>query len=105
MKDITNELAAQNRDKNKITWEYNIPLQVWPIHKDPENETTPIIGWEILNYMPRKERVVRLNLEEVLGGQTREEYMNTAAIYYERMAEMFREAAKNKSRIIYYHTD
>ena len=91
--------------KNSLYWSYNLPLQVWPTHEDPEDENSPVVDARILNYMPRKERVVKCNLKDLQGEQTRQEYFETAAIYFENMARLMREAATDESLAIYYHDD
>jgi hypothetical protein len=91
--------------KNKWYWAYNLPLQVWHIHKDECDETSPVVGTRILNYMPRKEYCNNLDLEECLGDQTREEFFETAALHFENLARLFREVASDPSRTIYYHDD
>ena len=85
---------------NELYWSFNIPLQVWPKDsEDPDSET------EVLNYMPRKERVDRITLEDAMGDQTREEFFETAAIHFENMARLFREAKNDESKVIYYHDE
>jgi len=54
--------------KNRLYWAYNLPLQVWPQHEDPEDENSPVVGSRILNYMPRRERCCDLDLVEAMGG-------------------------------------
>lgn len=91
--------------KNDLYWAYNLPLQVWPKHEDKYDETTPIIETRILNYMPRKERCVMLDLEECIGDQTREEFFETAARHLENLAKLMREAAQDQEVVVYYHDD
>jgi hypothetical protein len=88
---------------NELYWGYNLPLQVWPKHADPEDENSPVIGARILNYMPRKERCCELELEEVMGEQSREEFFECAALRFENLARLMREAAKNPAMHVYYH--
>lgn len=89
--------------KNEIYWDYNPPLQVAPIHDDPEDETSEVVGTRILNYMPRKERCVWLDLEEANSDeQTREEFFNQAAEILERLADQMREAARDPTILVYY---
>lgn len=91
--------------KNRLYWSFNLPLQVWPEHED-DDENKPIVGCRILNYMPRKERCVLLNLEEVLGEeQTREEFFEDAARHLENLARLFREAKNNPAATVYYHDE
>ena len=77
--------------KNELYWSYNLPLQ---FNQD-----------RVLNYMPRKERVEWLELEEVLGEETRQEYFETAAKHFENLARLFREAANDPEAMIYYHDE
>ena len=89
--------------KNKLYWAYNLPLQVWPKHEEGEDEdASSIIGWRILNYMPRKERVQECDLDEIIEDQTREEFFESAALHLENLARLMREAGKNPALIVYY---
>lgn len=89
--------------KNSLYWAYNLPLQVWPKHQDPDDETSPVVGARVLNYMPRKERCEDCDLDDLLGEQTREEFFMTAALHLENLARLMREAAADPSKLIYYH--
>jgi len=92
--------------KNGIYWSYNLPLQVWPEHKDPHHEKSPVVDARILNYMPRKEAVCSLKLSELLrDGQTREEFFEAAAKRFENLARLMRMAAKDESVTVYYHDE
>ena len=88
---------------NELYWAYNLPLQVRPRHADPENDNSPVIGARVLNYMPRKERCCDIELEEVMGEQSREEFFESAALRLENLARLMREAGKNPSAHVYYH--
>lgn len=90
--------------KNRLYWAYNLPLQVWPIHEDPENEKSPVIGTTILNYMPRKERCQNASFKELElpGEQTREEFFETAAQVLENLAVLMRKAGKDPNFTVYY---
>jgi hypothetical protein len=90
---------------NKSYWSYNLPLQVWPEHENPEDEKSPVIATRLLNYMPRKERCCSLDLNEALGEQTRQEFFETAARCFDNLARQFREAATNPEMVIYYHDE
>ena len=90
---------------DKTYWTYNLPLQVWPKHEDPEDENTPVVGARILNYMPRKERCCELELEEVLEGETREEFFENAAMRLENLAKLMRKAGKDPAMCVYYHDE
>ena len=90
-------------DINKIYWSYNLPLQLWPHHADPEDETSELIGYRILNYIPRKEKCVTIDLDEdILNGQTDEEFFIKAAEVLENLARLFRKAAVIPGTTIYY---
>ncbi len=88
--------------KNRLYWAYNLPLQVWPNHQDPDDENSPIVGSRLLNYLPRKGQVVDCELSEVLNEQTREEFFETAAQTLENLARLMREAAKDPALLVYY---
>jgi len=93
-------------DKNELYWAYNLPLQVWPEFEIEDDETSPVVQTRIVNYMPRKEQCCSLVLDEdVLGGQTREEFFETAAVHLENLARLMREAAENPAVTVYYHDD
>ena len=91
--------------KNTVYWAYNLPLQVWPIYEDPDDENSTIIGTEILNYMPRKEEVVECDLKDLINDQTRQEFFETAALHFENMAKLMKKAATDESFIVYYHDE
>jgi hypothetical protein len=88
--------------KNQNYWNYNLPLQVWPTYTDPNNEKSPVKGARIVNYMPRKEAIIDIELDGVLEEQTREEFFESAALIFENMARLMREAAKDDTFVIYY---
>ena len=90
--------------KNRTYWTYNLPLQVWPKYQDPDNEKTEVVGWRILNYMPRRQSCTLVDLEEELEEQTEEEFFNTAALILENLAGLFRKLAKKEIGHIYYPT-
>lgn len=91
--------------KNELYWASNLPLQVWPKYQNPEDETSPIVGARVLNYMPRKERCIDCDLDELLGEQTREEFFESAAHVLENLARLMREAAKDPAMAVYYPVD
>jgi len=91
--------------KNSLYWSYNLPLQVHPIHDDPDDDTSPLINTTILNYMPRKGRIEELDLSDVLEEQTRQEFFETAALHFENLAKLMRKAAEDESTYIYYHDE
>lgn len=88
--------------KDSLYWAYNLPLQVWPRHEDPEDETSPVVGARILNYMPRKERCCDLDLNDLLEEETRAEFFESAALHLENLARLMREASKDPSLCVYY---
>ena len=90
-------------DKNKRYWSYNLPLQLWPKHVDPEDDASDVVGYSILNYMPRKERCATIQLDgNTLDEQTYEEFCMKAADVLENLAKLFRKAAVNPGTVIYY---
>lgn len=91
--------------KNSLYWAYNLPLQVSPIRKDDEDESSSIVGYRILNYMPRKERCEILDIEDVIGEQTQEEFFESAAQHFENLAKQFRKLAKKEIDTVYYHDE
>ncbi len=91
--------------KNSLYWAYNLPLQVWPRHQDPEDSTTPIVDYQILNYMPRKERCCDLLLSEILEDQTHEEFFEQAAKCFENLARLMRRMATDRAGHVYYHDE
>ena len=96
---------GQREEKNGLYWAYNLPLQVWPRHENPEEDASPIIGARLLNYMPRKECVTETDLDELIGEQSREEFFESAAKRFENMARLFRKAANDPAMTIYYHDE
>lgn len=76
-------------------WVYNLPLQVW---FDEESDDARIV-----NYMPRKERCCEIQLSEVIGNQSKEEFFSQAAFYFDNLARLMREAAAGSKVDIYYH--
>ena len=93
-----------SKEKNKLYWAYNLPLQVWPIHEDEDDEKSPVIGTRVLNYMPRRGCCQETTLEEleVLGEETREEFFNKAADILEHLASLMRKVSKDPNFTVYY---
>ena len=91
-----------SEQKNGLYWDYNLPLQVWPEHQDPEDENSEVIDAKILNYMPRKGRCCDLKLSDIIGEQTREDFFENAAQVFENLARLMRVAAKDINTCIYY---
>ena len=74
-----------------LYWSYNCPLQMWC-----NGDGT----WEILNYMPRKERTIRID-EQV----TKEElpsFCKNAAHILRNLADLFDALGSGKIDTIYY---
>lgn len=91
--------------KNDLYWTYNLPLQVFPIRADKDDETSTVTGHNILNYSPRKSRCEETDLSELLENQTAEEYFEAAAAHLEHLASMFRKYAKGEIDHVYYADD
>lgn len=93
--------------KNSMYWAFNLPLQIWPIHKDEDDESSPIIDYRVLNYMPRKECIRETFLSELISDidQDREEFLETAALHLENLARLFRSTKLDPGKHIYYHHD
>lgn len=87
--------------ENSRYWAYNLPLQLWPKREDEEDEG-PVTGYRILNYMPRKESCITLDWEEAVEGETREEFLEHAALVLENLARLFRKAKTDPNMHIYY---
>jgi hypothetical protein len=83
--------------KNRLYWEYNLPLQVLP----DEDSNEVLIG----NYMPRKGHFNWIDLDEARKDQTREEFLETAALMLESIAKQMRMAAKNDKHSVVYPCD
>ncbi len=81
---------------NALYWSYNVPLQFWPASDGSPDR--------ILNYSPRKARVSEIDLDEdLLGEQTREQFLNEAAAQLENLAKLMRIAASDPRKHVYYH--
>jgi len=82
--------------KNDLYWAYNVPLQYYPA-EDGSPAT-------VLNYSPRKNRVTKLTADDdLLGDQTLEEFLNSAADHLENLAKEMRASAADPSKSVYYH--
>jgi len=91
--------------KNSLYWAYNLPLQVWPTYEVEDDETSPVIGARVLNYMPRKQCCEMCDIDDLRGEQTREEFMLEAAPVLENLARLFREAAADPAKTFIYYPD
>jgi hypothetical protein len=78
--------------KNSLYWSFNLPLQMLPYGDD----------YRILNYMPHRGSIAFLNMSDVLGDQTKEEFCEQAALTLENLARLFRQLHQNKVNLIYY---
>jgi hypothetical protein len=69
----------------------------------PKTAGGRIKDYRILNYMPRREGVCHLHLSELLGGgESREQYLEQAALVFENLARLFRAAKDDPNMTIYY---
>ena len=85
-------MKEENMEKwGKLFWEFNCPLQMW--HHDDDT-------WSIVNYMPRKERIVTLGMHV-----TKEElpdFCKNTAYILRNLADLFDALADGKIDTIYY---
>ena len=82
----------ENQEKfDKLFWSYNCPLQMW--HCDDDT-------WDVINYMPRKERIAALG-EKVTKEELSSFCKNTAYIL-RNLAELFDAIGDGKIVSIYY---
>jgi hypothetical protein len=81
--------------KNELYWSYNVPLQYYP----PENGSPGTV----LNYSPRKNRVMEVEIDELLGEQTLSEFLNSAADHLENLAKEMRISANDPWKSVYFH--
>lgn len=101
--------------KNYGYWMYNLPLQISPNYEtdpiDPDSylldrEGNKIIsGYSVLNYMPRKSSCRELELGELIGDMTREEFLEYSAQHLENLARLMRNAIHDPHASIYYHDE
>lgn len=76
---------------DELFWEYNCPLQMW--HRDDGT-------WSVVNYMPRKERIVTLGMHV-----TKKElpvFCKNASYILRNLADLFDALADGKINTIYY---
>ena len=82
----------KNQEKfDKLFWSYNCPLQMFPL----KNGT-----WNVLNYMPRKERIA--NLDEQVTREELPDFCKNAARILRNLADLFDALADDKIDIVYY---
>ena len=74
-----------------LYWSYNCPLQMWY-----NGDGT----WSILNYMPRKERAIRL--EEQVTKKELPHFCKNAAQILRNLADLFDALGEGKIDTIYY---
>lgn len=89
----------------EVYWAYNLPLQIYPIHEDPDDETTPIVDHEILNYMARRSRCTEILLTgDAMSGEPVDlgAYCERAARVLENLADQFRKYGRGEINIVYY---
>lgn len=86
---------------NSNYWRFNCPLQVRSYNENPDDDTSKLII-EVLNYMPRKEGMEWIELNEVLDEQTAQEYFHEAAAHLRNLARLFDNFVVNGDTHIYY---
>ena len=91
-------VCTENFDS--LYWSYNCPLQMWPQHENPEDEKSKIVGWRVVNYMPRKERCQ--DLGEEISPDELKNFCDNAAIILKNLAERFEKLGNREIDIIYY---
>lgn len=79
---------------SKAFFTFNLPLQLWP-GKDWEDTT-------ILNYMPRRQTCVMLNVADVIGQCGRDDFLEQTALRLENLARLFRAAKDDPQMTVYY---
>ncbi len=104
--DTAENVKSRMEKKNGTYWAYNLPLQWWPVREKDldgeEQETGPVADYRILNYMARKEYCTELKFSEVSRGQTKEEFLEQAALVCENLAKQFRAAKTDDAAYVYY---
>jgi len=101
--------------KNFRYWMYNLPLQISPSYEtDPEDPDSYLLddkgkkiisGYSVLNYMPRKSSCIEVDLEELIGDMSREEFLEYSAQHLENLARLMRKGIHEPDTTIYYHDD
>jgi len=76
---------------NELYWSYNCPLQMWGDAKG---------GWRVVNYEPRKERCVSLDVR--VTAEEMPQFCRNAAIRLRNLADLFDAMADGKIDVIYY---
>ena len=98
---MENPLGLEYTDEyGREYWAWNCPLQMWATYKDEEDEKTPVTGWRILNYMPRKEACC--SMDEEITPEEMPAYCRNAAKVLRNLADRFDMVADGKVTNIYY---
>ena len=92
-------IPTENFDS--IYWSYNCPLQMWPVTEDPEDENSKVLGWRVVNYMPRKESCSDMG-DELVSKDELKTYCNNASKVLRNLASLFDALAENRIDTIYY---
>lgn len=98
--------------KNSLYWSYNVPLQISPNYETSSEDSDDylldeqgnkkISGYSVVNYMPRKASCCECELDELLGEQSREEFLEYAAQHLENLARLMRESIHDPENYVYY---
>lgn len=86
-----------------IYWAYNVPLQMWSKHKNPDDKKSKIEGWRVLNYMPRRQKCKFM--DKTITPEEMPKYCKNAAKLLRNLADRFDKMAKNEIDNIYYHDE
>ena len=85
-------MSEENHGRfDELFWSYNCPLQMW--HHDDDT-------WSIVNYMPRKERIV--TLDERVTKKELPRFCKNASYILRNLADLFDALADGKIDAIYY---
>ena len=76
---------------NNIYWDFNLPLQMWPL---------PNGNWRVVNYMPRHQRCEEME-QEVTEAEL-PQFCKNAATVLRNLANLFDTLAEKKINVIYY---
>lgn len=86
----------------ELYWAYNLPLQLQTVYEDPEDEESRVVGYKILNYIPRKEYVYWLDLEDTYDGVAKDEYLAEAVKKLRDLALKMEESIGKERPFVYY---